>query len=84
VPTTVHIPSPLLRRLDQQAKALGISRNRLIIQAVEAKLVTKRAWPPELAAMLAEPLDSASARALEGSLRTVRRRRVNRKRPPRL
>lgn len=84
MPTTVHIPALLLKRVDQRAKALGVSRNRLIIDAVEAKLGTRRAWPPELVAALAQPLDAETVRALDKSLSAVRRRRSNRKRFPKL
>jgi hypothetical protein len=33
VPTTIHIPDVLLERVDTRAKTLGISRNRLILEA---------------------------------------------------
>lgn len=82
--TTVHIPGALLRRLDERAKALGISRNRLIVEAVEAKLVTRHGWPPELRALLSEPLDAATARSFDASVAIVRRQRRNRRRSPRL
>jgi len=84
VATTVHLPGSLLRRLDERAKALGISRNRLIVEAVEAKLVTRHAWPPELKAMLSQPVEVAVGEAFENSLAIVRKRRVNRKLPPQL
>ena len=35
MPTTVHIPDPLLKSVDRRAKALGISRNRLVVRALE-------------------------------------------------
>ena len=35
MPTTVHIPDPLLKSVDRRAKALGISRNRLVVHALE-------------------------------------------------
>ena len=38
--TTVHIPDQLLKSVDRRAKALGISRNRLVVRALEATLVT--------------------------------------------
>ena len=82
MPTTVHIPKPLLKRVDQRAKALGISRNRLIIDAVEAKLGSRRAWPPELIASLGQPIDDEAARALDDSMSAVRKRRSNRRRLP--
>jgi hypothetical protein len=84
MPTTVHIPDSLLRQLDARAKSLGISRNRLIVQAIEANFVSKRSWPPELVRMLEQPLDDPTAQTLERSLRVVRKRRTNRRRPPKL
>ena len=33
MPTTVHIPPTLLKSVDHRAKALGVSRNRLIVWA---------------------------------------------------
>jgi hypothetical protein len=30
--TAVHIPDPLLKSVDRRAKALGISRNRLVVR----------------------------------------------------
>ena len=84
VPTTIHIPDPLLDRVDTRAKALGISRNRLILGALEEKVGARDEWAPELAAMLAEPLSSATGKELEDSLAAARRRRSSRKRPPEL
>ncbi len=45
MPTTVHIPDRLLTALDQRAEALGVSRNRLIVQAVEQSLCNQTEWP---------------------------------------
>jgi hypothetical protein len=36
MPTTVHIPPALLKSVDRRAKALGISRNRFIVRAVQS------------------------------------------------
>ncbi len=44
--TSVHIPSHLLKQTDQRAHALGISRNRLIIRALERELATSPDWSP--------------------------------------
>ena len=82
--TTVHIPTQLLARVDQRAKALGVSRNRLIVETLEASLHVKRGWPPELLRMLEKPLDEASARELDDTMAEVRRRRVNRRGAPAL
>jgi metal-responsive CopG/Arc/MetJ family transcriptional regulator len=84
VPTTIHIPGPLLERVDTRAKTLGISRNRLIREALEEKIGARDQWAPELAHMLARPLSSAAGKELEDSLAIVRRRRSSRKGPPKL
>jgi metal-responsive CopG/Arc/MetJ family transcriptional regulator len=47
MPTTVHIPDPLLKSVDRRAKALGISRNRLVVRALEQAVSVRSAWPPE-------------------------------------
>lgn len=44
MPTSVHIPSQLLKQADQRAHALGISRNRLIIRALERELTAGSDW----------------------------------------
>ncbi|MEP6866154.1 MAG: ribbon-helix-helix protein, CopG family [Deltaproteobacteria bacterium] len=45
MPTSVHIPKPLLAAVDRKARVLRISRNRLIIQALE-HAVEQRGWSP--------------------------------------
>jgi Ribbon-helix-helix protein, copG family len=45
--TTVHIPDPLLKSVDRRAKALGISRNRLVVRALEEAVSTRSGWAPE-------------------------------------
>ena len=84
VPTTIHIPDPLLERVDTRAKTLGISRNRLILEALEEKVGARDEWAPELVHMLGKPISSAAGKELERSLATVRRRRTSRKAPPKL
>ena len=84
MPTTVHIPDAILERLDARAAARGVSRNRVILEAVEAALGLRESWAPELVAMLAEPLDEATGKLLETSLAKVRRSRRSRRKPPSL
>jgi predicted transcriptional regulator len=84
VATTIHIPDPLLERVDTRAKTLGISRNRLILEALEEKVGARDEWTPELVHMLAEPVSSTAGKELEDSLAVVRRRRSNRKKMPKL
>ena len=47
MPTTVHIPDPLLKSVDRRAKALGISRNRLVVRALEQAVSMRSSWAPE-------------------------------------
>jgi len=46
MPTSVHIPKPLLVAVDRRARALKISRNRLIVQALERELIEGSTWSP--------------------------------------
>jgi metal-responsive CopG/Arc/MetJ family transcriptional regulator len=45
VATSVHIPKPLLAAVDRKAKELRISRNRLIVRALERE-VSEGEWSP--------------------------------------
>jgi predicted transcriptional regulator len=47
VATTVHIPEALLAAVDRRATALGVSRNRLIVHALEQAINEGAAWSPE-------------------------------------
>jgi len=44
--TSVHIPRPLLEAVDRRARALKISRNRLIVQALEREITQGADWSP--------------------------------------
>jgi hypothetical protein len=44
MPTTVYIPDPLLKAVDRRAKALGISRNRLVIRALHHVVESDAGW----------------------------------------
>jgi hypothetical protein len=82
VPTTVHVPADLLERVDTRAKALGVSRNRFIVKALEESLGVRDAWPAELVRMLKRPIAARASSDLEDSLTVVRRRRASRRQPP--
>jgi hypothetical protein len=45
--TTVHIPAALLKSVDRRARALGVSRNRLIVRALERPVTARESWTPE-------------------------------------
>jgi predicted transcriptional regulator len=55
MPTSVHIPKPLLEAVDRRARALKVSRNRLIMQALERELAQGSDWSPDFIARLADP-----------------------------
>ena len=55
MPTSVHIPKPLLEAADRRARALKISRNRLIVQALERELMQGSDWSPDFFSLLANP-----------------------------
>lgn len=44
--TIIHIPKPLLEAVDRKARALKISRNRLILRALERELAPGSDWSP--------------------------------------
>jgi predicted transcriptional regulator len=82
--TTVHIPERLLERVDARARARGVSRNRVILEAIEASLGANAEWPPELVRMLEQPIDDETGELLERTLAETRQRRIDRRRPPKL
>ena len=43
--TSVHIPKPLLEAVDRRARALKMSRNKLIVQALEREVTGGADWP---------------------------------------
>ena len=46
MPTSVHIPRHLLEAVDHKARAIGVSRNRLIVHALERALSPSSGWTP--------------------------------------
>ena len=75
MPTTVHIPDPLLKSVDCCAKALGISRNRLVILALEQAVSVRAGWTPEFLNRLrnVDPETSAAAGELLAAVKQARR-----------
>lgn len=65
MPTSVHIPKPLLVAVDRRARALKISRNRLIIQALEREVTAGSNWSPDFFDRLASPGAAVEAAADE-------------------
>jgi predicted transcriptional regulator len=71
--TSVHIPPQLLAAVDRRAKLLQISRNRLIVKALEHEL-EQRGWTPGFFDKLGE-IDPGAVDALRDSMAFVRTRR---------
>jgi metal-responsive CopG/Arc/MetJ family transcriptional regulator len=82
MPTSVHIPKPLLDAVDRRARALRVSRNQLIVRALERELKHGSEWSPEFFERLRET-DEATITAVDEMLAAVRSRRRS-KEPRRL
>ena len=80
MPTTVHIPPALLKSVDRRARALGVSRNRLIVQALEEAVNDRARWAPEFFDRL-RSVDRRTAAAVDELVRDVTKAR--RSKPPR-
>jgi metal-responsive CopG/Arc/MetJ family transcriptional regulator len=80
--TSVHIPKPLLDAVDRRAHALRISRNRLIVKALERELSEGEEWSAGFFERL-RTIDCATAAAVDDLLAAVRARRRS-KEPRRL
>ena len=74
MPTTVHIPDPLLKSVDRRAKALGISRNRLVVRALEQAVSVRSGWAPEFLQRLRN-VDRETRAAVDELLTTVKQAR---------
>jgi metal-responsive CopG/Arc/MetJ family transcriptional regulator len=74
MPTTVHIPAHLLKSVDRRAKALGVSRNRLIVRALEQAMRERSGWAPEFLEKLRH-VDEQTATAVDELLADVKQAR---------
>jgi metal-responsive CopG/Arc/MetJ family transcriptional regulator len=74
MPTTVHIPGPLLKSIDRRAKALGLSRNRVIVRALEQAVSEGADWSPEFLSRL-RSVDRATSEAVDELLAAVKQAR---------
>jgi len=82
MPTSIHLPERLLRAIERRARELGLSRNRVIVRALERDLARENEWPPEFFARFA-PLAPADAQAVDDMVDAIRSNR-GRKRAPEL
>ena len=75
--TSVHIPPPLLKALDKKAKKLRVSRNSLIVKAIERDLgvagpTDANGWPVGFfEALAAGAADREAMAEFDESMRVV-------------
>lgn len=79
MPATIHIPAVLMRSVERRAKSLGVSRNRLIVSALERVVDERPQWSSEFLTRLRR-VDIATVRSVEALQRDVKR--LRRSRPP--
>ncbi len=80
MPTTVHIPAALLKSVDRRAKVLGLSRNRLIVRALERAISERPGWAPEFLEKL-RSVDDETQTAVDELLVDVKHARHSKKPP---
>ena len=78
--TSVHIPKPLLEAVDRKARALKMSRNRLIVRALERELKPGADWSPGFFEQLTA-VEPETVAAVDELLSSVRKARTSK--PPR-
>jgi hypothetical protein len=78
--TSVHLPRSLLEAVDRKARTLRISRNQLVIRALEQDLHGSAGWSPGFFDRLAE-VEPDTAEDVDSLVRAVRNAR--RSKPPR-
>jgi predicted transcriptional regulator len=74
--TSIHLPKPLLEAVDRRARALRISRNRLVVRALERELKEGNDWSPGFFERLAET-DRETKEAVDELVEAVRRARTS-------
>jgi hypothetical protein len=70
MPTSIHLPKPLLEAVDRKARALRISRNQLVLRALEREVGEGSDWSPGFFERLAER-DPQTDRAVDELVEAV-------------
>jgi hypothetical protein len=75
MPTSVHLPEHLLKAVDRKARFLRISRNQLVVRALEREVLEDSGWSPGFFEQLAKgtPEISKSVNDLIKHVRKARR-----------
>lgn len=71
MPTSVHLPKTLLEAVDRKAKALRISRNQLVLRALEREIREGSDWSTGFFERLSER-NRDTEEAVDELLREVR------------
>lgn len=80
MPTSVHLPKSLLDAVDRRARSLRLSRNKLIVRALERELRDGNDWSPGFFDRLGQS-DPQVSSAVDEMLAQIHRAR--RSKPPR-
>ena len=81
--TTVHLPEELLKRVDERARGLKVSRNQYVRRALERMIEDETRWSDDFLEALEEAAaDKQAQTAVDEMMRAISRR--TRKGPPRL
>ena len=84
MPTSIHVPDALLRKIDERASQHRMSRNRYIVQALEQAVHAEYTWSDGFrAALLRAGLDEDGHQALDEMMDHIKKSR-SRKKPPKL
>jgi hypothetical protein len=79
MPTSVHLPQKLLEAVDKRARALRISRNQLVVRALERE-VSGGEWSPGFFEALSEATPELRA-DVDELMQQVQRRRSSKGAP---
>ena len=74
MPTSVHLPELLLAAVDRKARSLRISRNQLVVRALEREIRQDSDWSPGFFDHLSD-CDPDTAAGIDDLLREVRQAR---------
>ena len=79
--TTVHLPDELLKRVDDRAKGLRVSRNQYVRRALERMIELETGWSRDFLDTLADAArDEDGQRGVDALVHAISRR--SRKKPP--
>lgn len=85
MPTTVHLPAELLKRVDRRASKLGLSRNRYIRGTLERAVRQDTEWSPSFLTTLERAAaDVELQQGVAEMMSAIAARRASKVRPPRL